>query len=274
MQPTLYGVVVTNLLSNTNNVAVPPLLTQIYEGCVHGNFYHDIVAEADGEVVDVPKLKGLGISIQPVVVKYAGEAAPKTINIWFAPELNMPGRDQRGELGLYPLRKFKKGESIARFKDFAGDHLFVDRISYNFRHPKRGDIVVFKTFGIPRLNQDQFYIKRLIGLPGEQIYIGADRHTVIDGKRLDASTPPFENVYGFDPKTQPRDSQYSGHIPVWRFEGGQTNTVEAMHYLVFGDNTVSSWDSRGWGDVPQENVIGQYCFVYWPISTRFGWSQH
>ena len=94
----------------------------------------------------------------------------------------------------------------------AGDHLFVDRITYNFRPPKRGEIIVFETKGIDSLPQDQFYIKRMVAMGGERVQIGDDRHLIINGKRLDASTPHFENVYSFNPKEPPRDSHYSGHV--------------------------------------------------------------
>ena len=101
-------------------------------------------------------------------------------------------------------------------QDIAGDHLFVDRVTYNFRPPNRGEIIVFETHDIGNqywsLPPDQFYIKRMVALGGEHVRIGNDRHLVIDGKRLDASTPHFENVYSFDPKQPPHESQYSGHV--------------------------------------------------------------
>jgi signal peptidase I len=272
MQPTLYGVVVTNLLDKPN-FEMPGSLARVYQACAMGLFYHEIKAEADGEILEVPKPAGFGVTVQPIIVRYNGESTPQTLKIWFSPELNTPTRNLCPELGLYAGRTFKKGESITKFVDFAGDHLFVDRVSYNFRHPTRGDIVVFKTAGIRGLNQDQFYIKRLIGLPGERVSIGEDRHAIINGKRLDASVRHFENVYGFDPRTPPHDSQYSGHIRDFKFKEVNEITVDPKHYMVFGDNTCSSWDSRGWGGVPQENVIGRYCFVYWPFTDRFGWGQ-
>jgi signal peptidase I len=160
--------------------------------------------------------------------------------------------------------------------EFSGDHLFVDRLTYNFRRPARGEIVVFKTRGIARIATDQFYIKRLIGLPGEIITIGADRHVRVNGVRLDASTPHFKNVYGFDTNLPPRENQYSGHILAPDFQDAQLKSsadqlkVRDKHYAVFGDNTKNSSDSRYWGDFPRENVIGRAWFVYWPYSSRFG----
>jgi signal peptidase I len=184
---------------------------------------------------------------------------------------------------------FAKGQELMKMKIISGDHLFVDRLTYNFRKPRRGEIVVFETKGIndPRMPQDQFYIKRLVALPGDCVQIGNDRHLIINGRRLDASTPHFENVYSFDPKQPPRESQYSGHLngrvaleygiypglglaPL--FPDEQTIFTNSDNsYMVMGDNTVNSFDSRVWGSFPARNAIGKSFFVYWPITRRFGW---
>jgi signal peptidase I len=92
---------------------------------------------------------------------------------------------------------------------------------------------------------------------------------------LDASTPHFKNVYGFDTNTLPRDSHYSGHIlePDFRSQlrtSAQTLKVQEKHYAVFGDNTYSSSDSRYWRDFPEQNIMGRAWLVYWPYSSRFG----
>jgi len=167
----------------------------------------------------------------------------------------------------------------------AGDHLFVDRMSFNFRKPERGEIVVFETRGIqhPQMPQDQFYIKRLTVLPGERVQIGNDRHMRINGERLDANTPHFANVYSFNPDVSPHDSQFSGHVngvvaqkygvvpvaPLFPDEETVfTNGPDG--YMVFGDNTCNSSDSRTWGSLPAKNVIGKSFFVYWPLTERFG----
>jgi signal peptidase I len=167
-----------------------------------------------------------------------------------------------------------------------GDHLFVDRVTYNFRAPERGEIIVFETKGIPeafrdyfRIPADQFYIKRLVGLGGETIKIGSDRHLIVTGKRLDSSTPHFEKVYSCDPKEPPRESHYSGHVdtpglaPFFRDHPDGVE-IPKGHYMVMGDNTLNSLDSRAWGYFPANYLVGKSFFVYWPITERFGWGYH
>jgi len=121
----------------------------------------------------------------------------------------------------------------------------------------------------------------------EHVQIGDDRHLVINGRRLDASTPHFQNVYSFNPTDRPTENHYSGHVneTVKRHYYPQDGrllaeyfpderavyTVQPDHYMVMGDNTMNSLDSRAWGDFPATNVIGRSFFVYWPITDRFGW---
>jgi signal peptidase I len=113
------------------------------------------------------------------------------------------------------------------------------------------------------------------------VRVGDDRHLVIDGRRLDKDTPGFSKVYAFT--GPPKDSVYSGHVNnkvaaqyVGRgaapmFPDGNTKfNVRTNHYLAFGDNTMNSWDGRGWGDFPREHVVGKALFVFWPFTSRFG----
>jgi len=185
---------------------------------------------------------------------------------------------------------YRQGDRVLKTRVFAGDHLFVDRLSYNFRRPKRGEIIVFKTEGIrssfpPPMPQDQYYIKRMVAMGGEQVLVGNDRHLAINGRRLDHTAAHFENVYSFDPRQPPQENHYSGHLngtiaarcgrfglaPLFPDEKTVV-TVRPGHYMVMGDNTLNSSDSRTWGDFSCTNVIGKYFFVYWPISSRFGWA--
>jgi signal peptidase I len=245
-----------------------------------GNSYLHVVAPADGTVDIGPMTKMLIFNLKQTLTIGGVE---KTL--WFPPDFGEQTLMKRA--GLDPNHVFHKGDDVIKMKVSAGDHLFVDRLTYNFRRPTRGEIVVFQTKGIQnaQMPQDQFYIKRLVVLPHEKVQIGNDRHLVINGQRLDASTPHFENVYGFDPKKAPHESQYSGHV------NGTVATTYGLYpnlapnfpdadrvfdndgntYMVMGDNTCNSFDSRAWGSFPADNVIGRSSFVYWPITDRFGW---
>jgi len=278
MQPTLYGVTIKDLKGDPN-FKMPGLLDRAYELLAHGTIYHLIIAPQDGEIdtdrmatKPTPFLRF--INRQTIWVRYtSGEEVPLTL--WCSPD--DPLNQARW---MYRSYSFHKGEPILCFKETTGDHLFVDRFTYNFRHPSRGDIIVFKTKGIVSIAQDQFYIKRLIGLGGETVSIGDDRHVRIDGRRLDASScyPHFANVYGFDPKGEPAESHYSGHTlmnyPGWLLPTPEDSLkVPPGSYVAFGDNTKNSQDSRYFGPLPEDNVIGKSFFVYWPITDRFGWGQ-
>src|SRR6185369_9284366 len=110
----------------------------------------------------------------------------------------------------------RKGDEVVKLQINAGDHLFVDRVTYNFRPPRRGEIIVFETHGITNLQPDQqdtFYIKRLVGLGGETLALHQDHEVlnvpgalgpvpvgnlVVNGKPLSASTPHFGNLYSFN----------------------------------------------------------------------------
>jgi signal peptidase I len=276
MQPTLYGVTLQDRRDDRSFV-MPGVLGRVYEFAAHGAIYHQVIAEDDGEfdrAGAVQKVFGV-LNKQDLFFRYRNGAVVP-VALWCGPDESQSGTIER-RLGLVdelhqPI-PFQKGGVILQCVEYAGDHLLVDRVTYNFRRPARGEIVVFETKDVPQLVAGQFYIKRLIGLPGESISIGDDRHVRVNGVRLDASTPHFGKVYGFDPKKKPRDSQYSGHTQDSRSllqSKDDKLEVREKHYAVFGDNTVNSSDSRYWKDFPERNLMGRAWFVYWPVSARFG----
>jgi signal peptidase I len=274
MQPTLFGVTSENLIEKPQ-IKIPTGLTRVREW-FEGVSYLHLVAQDDGALDLVqPPFRILIFNIwQKVIV------GGRTMMIWFPPDYGAPPAGTlEARAGLRFGQFFRKGEDILRLKVVAGDHLFVDRMTYNFRPPKRGEIIVFETRGIMGLPQDQFYIKRMVAMGGDRVQLGTDRHLIINGKRLDASTPHFENVYSFNPKEPPQDSHYSGHVDfpylAPYFQDKPEGVVVAPdHFMVMGDNTMNSLDSRTWGDFPASNVIGKSFFVYWPITSRFGWGNY
>jgi signal peptidase I len=292
MQPTLYGVT-SDYLLNKPDFKISTGWEHVKEW-FEGVSYVHVVAQADGEVEKISPITRFLI----FNIKQSLWIGGVEHTMWFPPDYGespRPGMDpfvyrahlERGQV-------YHKGEDVVKICVRAGDHLFVDRLTYNFRKPERGEIIVFETKGILNLDamgnnlmpQDQFYIKRMVVKPGERVQIGNDRHLLINGQRLDASTPHFENVYGFNPNKPPHESEYSGHVngTVASTYGLYPNLAPNFpdaetvfnnpddSYMVMGDNTCNSSDSRTWGSFPAKNVIGKSFFVYWPITSRFGWS--
>ena len=279
MQPTLFGVTSKNLLDHPK-MQLPTGLERIKEW-FKGKSYIHVVADNEGAVGPIePPLKLLIFNIKQTF--YVG-GQPYTI--WFPPDYGSQTLAQRAELS--PDKIYHPGEDIIKLEVSAGDHLFVDRLTYNFCRPHRGQIIVFETKGIPeerrigpgwQIPPDEFYIKRLVGLGGERVQIGNDRHLIIDGKHLDASTPHFQNLYSFPPNQPTMDSVYSGHdlhpgggVAPYFADKPDGVVVPKGDYLVMGDNTASSLDSRFWGPLDGWAVIGKAFFVYWPLTERFGW---
>ena len=279
MQPTLFGVTSDSLL-NKPDFKMPTGWERVKEWFAGISYVH-VVAQAEGEITAISPMRRFLIFNLKQSLWIGGVEHV----MWFPPDYGEAPLEARAQLERGHL--YRKGDDVVKMQVSAGDHLFVDRLTYNFRKPERGEILVFETKGIehPQIKQDQFYIKRMVVMPGDHVQIGNDRHLIINGRRLDASTPHFENVYGFNPATPPRESQFSGHVngtvaqqfglysslaPLFPDEQTVFNN-DSDSYMVMGDNTCNSFDSRGWGPVPAKNVIGKSFFVYWPITGRFGW---
>lgn len=129
-----------------------------------------------------------------------------------------------------------------------GDQVFVDRLSYAFSNPKRGDLVAFRTTGLPKLPADQFYLKRLVGLPGEKIEI-RDGHLFADGRLL-GEKDGIPNITYTIPSAQDATGVYE---------------VPLDAYFFLGDNSLNSSDSRYWGSVPRGNIYGRVARIYYPF---------
>src|SRR6266566_1359337 len=262
-QPTLWGITSENLRGRPD-VKIPTGLDRLIQTCWSGAHYYRLRADNDGELrIDPPK------TFLPLVKRQVLWVGDKDYPVWFPPE-NLASR-----AGLKEGDMIRKGDECIRLKVVSGDHLFVNRMTYNFRHARRGEIIVFASDNIPGLIQNTHYIKRLIALGGEHVRIGNDRHVYINGQRLDASTPHFEFVYSFEPKQPPLADHYSGHVngfvapqyglggiaPLFPDESTEF-VVRPHHYLAFGDNTMNSHDGRAWGDFPEDKVVGKASFVF------------
>ena len=132
-----------------------------------------------------------------------------------------------------------------------GDNLLVDKITYRFSDPKRFDIIVFPF----QYDADTYYIKRIIGMPGETVQIDYDGNIYIDGEILEES-------YGREVIQNPG-------------RAAEPITLGEDEYFVMGDNRNNSSDSRdpSVGNIHRKDIIGRAWVRIWPFS-EFGVLKH
>ncbi len=123
------------------------------------------------------------------------------------------------------------------------EYLIVDQLTYRFEEPKRGDVIIFR---YPR-DPSKFFIKRVIGLPGETISIDGGTVTIISGEYPDGLTLTEPYTY----------TETDSHL---------TETMDEGEYFVMGDNRNASSDSRVWGTLREDEIIGRALLRLFPIS--------
>jgi signal peptidase I len=133
------------------------------------------------------------------------------------------------------------------------EYLIVNKIEYRLEQPERGDVIVFK---YPK-DTTQYFIKRVIGLPGEKVKV-ADGHVIVyndqhpDGKVLDEPYLPNQDI---------------------TTGSGQVVSLGSDEYFVLGDNRTASSDSRVWGVLPKRDIVGKAWLRVFPIP-QFGIIRH
>ncbi len=131
---------------------------------------------------------------------------------------------------------------VPTFKN--ADYLIVDELSYRFKEPERGDVLIFH----PPIDKGVFFIKRIIGVPGDTVLINNGVITITNKEHPNGIvlTEPYIS----------KDTT-TAHYNV---------TVTEGNYFVMGDNRPASYDSRGWGLLPKENITGRAFLRLFPLS--------
>ena len=185
-----------------------------------------------------------------------------------------PYRQQTFSLpnGLGPGSTVRAGQTLWSGKVVTGDFLFVNRWLWNFRHPRRGDVMIFSTTGIQGLQQGTHYIKRMTGTPGETLTI-KDGHLVVDG--VQPMEPLRIRQIQNHEQWHEKEYPYAGYRPSDRPDyvtpgrtiarDGDEVKLGPDEYYACGDNSPSSYDSRYWGPVPAANLRGIAGGVVWPV---------
>jgi signal peptidase I len=253
MQPTLNGIIANPIPPDK---PLPNRLQQIAEYVLLGRNYIDKVSQHDDQILDVqPKKFLFFFALSRVICKH------QNFTIYCSPE------QLEKDFNVVPGRLIAKGEHFARGAIDTGDQVFVDKFSYNFVKPHRGEVFVFRTNHIPGIREDPisgppFYIKRLAGLPGDTLRIDPP-FLFVNGKKAEG--------YGFE-RVMAAKPPYRGYAPghAYLATPEQSYTVPRDGYFALGDNSYNSSDSRYWGPVPEENLVGRGLFAYWPFYPHWG----
>ncbi len=283
MQPTLNGIIATPLKSEL----WPSLPQRWIEFALRGRSYVKVVNDKDRRVAFDSRGNPNIRDVQFMHFFSRSEIAfldspPLRLPAPFAPvwkiglEKAMGIAAQNG--GVLPA-----GTVAAEGIVDSGDLVLVDKFSYHFRKPKRGEVFVFDTLGIRGIQEHSgpqgggsHYIKRLVGVPGDDLSIRSP-NLLVDGKV--AREPGIQRVAE---GLRPFADSHQGYVLARPYPGLKNYLVEPddvlklrgedarpgmREYAAMGDNTDNSLDSRYWGPVKEYNLLGPAAFALWPITT-------
>jgi signal peptidase I len=272
MEPTLFGIEPKPAL------APPPnLVVQAYEFLIRGRTYSHVVTEHGGRIV------GMSPGSMTIWFEYTdlhlddGQGHEETDRVWIRLS------DVITKLGLYTygsldtkdshphLETYAPGAVLANYVTQTGDQVLVDKVSYNFRSPRRGEVFIFKTSGISIPNENpeegsQDFIKRCVALAGDIVEVRPPQ-LFINGNLAEGS-PAYAKQFA-------QTDGYPGYQTVIDGVGTGDSTAQKYYvpadcYWAMGDNSPNSEDSRYWNGVPRQNLVGRGAFVFWPFTSRWG----
>lgn len=264
MQPTLWGI---HTEAHQNPTFMDKMPLKVFKWAITGDWYKEIRVSNGGTLVPVPQ------TLKPGYISF--KVAGKIYHVPAEAVIKDGYLNAKAFRDLRPDGTIRSNGVLWSGTVKAGDHVFVNRLTWNFRRPKRGDVMVFSTTGIEGLPQGTHYIKRMSGMPGEKVSI-VPPNLLIDDEVMEE--PYTIKRIAAKEKLSSRTPPYAGYLtigngpaeaPVPLRNPGDSITLGEKEYYALGDNTGNSRDSRYWGPVPEKKLLGPAAIVYWPF-TRFG----
>ncbi|MEM1296298.1 MAG: signal peptidase I, partial [Verrucomicrobiota bacterium] len=257
MQPTLNGIV-----SHPTETPPPNPIVRVVDFLRLGRAWENEIAKEDETIKGFKEYTKAKFFTWTDVIMESGR-----IYTVFAPRKNVEvayGQSPDGTFGLYRGKFIAKGDPIARGHIDTGDQVIVDKMSYHFLGPRRGEVFVFTTKNIRGISVDPnmgsiHYIKRLAGVPNDHILV-KEPNLYVNGE--------LAKEHGFR-KVMSKENGYKGYQND-RFGDPWDRQVPEDRYVALGDNSFNSFDSRGWNYVPEENLVGRAFVVYWPFNNHWG----
>ncbi len=287
MQPTLNGIIGTPLPRDE----WPSLPVRLWEKVVRGRSYVKVVNDQDRRIAERPN-GPLGRDLRDTQMLHFfsrgemlfSDSNPLRLPAPVNPCLNAGMVDA---LGIAARNNWvlPKGTVVVEGSVDSGDLVLVDKFSYHFRKPKRGEVFVFDTMGVRGIHErsgDQaagsHYIKRLCGVPGDTLSINSP-NLLVDGRI--AKEPGIQRViegkgeYAINPHGYGLAGMEGAGKPLSQYLARPEDTLTLRdkarpgmrEYAALGDNTGNSLDSRYWGPVKEFNLVGPALFSLWPITT-------
>lgn len=285
MQPSLNGIVATS--KTDEDWEKPWFGKRIVDFAISGRTYENIVAEEDLTISGFEDATFFLFSRTRVHFKEGGSVVigcPKG-EVFSIETINQHFQEIDGKTVMSKGPHFKKGDPIFKGYLTSGDLVLVDKVSYHFRQPERGESFVFDTRDIDTGDGGSMgsqaggthYIKRLAAVPGDEVQI-REPELWINGsiakedtlRRVMAQEPDSKgyDYTGYEnPSPGRHSSPFTDPTFTLKLKDDPEKGNNYREFFALGDNSTSSLDSRYWGTVKQYNLVGPALFSLWPFTS-------